>query len=114
MPILFYSLEFQPNARRLGLFVLHMRIISKRPLLSFSCLLLAFLAGLTAGRGAGATDDASRQQKRWLFVWRDMSKPEEVERMIARFPRAAADGYNGVVFSHNIAPAKAAELCETA
>jgi hypothetical protein len=49
-------------------------------------------------------------QKRWLFIWRNMNEPKEVERMIERFPRAAADGYNGVAFSHNIAPEKAVEL----
>ena len=30
--------------------------------------------------------------------------------MIARFPQAHADGYNGVVFPYNVAPEKAAEL----
>lgn len=30
----------------------------------------------------------SGMQKRWLFVWRDMSDPKEVDRMIARFARA--------------------------
>ena len=59
-------------------------------------------------------NDAARFQKRWLFVWRDLTKPEEVDRMIARFPRAAAAGYNGVVFSWNIAPSRAATLRETA
>src|SRR6516165_2581866 len=49
-------------------------------------------------------------QKRWLFVWRDMSDPKEVDRMIARFPRAQADGYNGVAFAANIPSGKAAEL----
>lgn len=49
-------------------------------------------------------------QKRWLFVWRDMSRPEAVDRTIALFPRAAADGYNGLVFSYNVAAEKAAEL----
>lgn len=49
-------------------------------------------------------------QKRWLFFWRDMTNPAEVDRMIARFPRARADGYNGVVFSWNVAPAKASAL----
>ena len=49
-------------------------------------------------------------QKRWFFVWRNMSDPKEVDRMIARFPRAQADGYNGVVFSANIPAAKAPEL----
>src|SRR4051812_27398457 len=49
-------------------------------------------------------------QKRWLFIWRDMSDPKEVDRMIARFPRAKADGYNGVAFSYNIPASKGAEL----
>jgi hypothetical protein len=53
-------------------------------------------------------------QKRWLFVWRDMSNPKEVEQMIARFPLAKKCGYNGVVFSCKIAPAKAAALKEAA
>src|ERR1041384_6787210 len=52
--------------------------------------------------------------KRWLFVWRNMSDPKEVDRMIARFPGAAAAGYNGVAFSHDIAPEKAATLTNAA
>jgi len=36
---------------------------------------------------------------RWLFVMRSMRTPEEVERTIALFPRAAAAGYNAVVLS---------------
>ncbi len=56
----------------------------------------------------------SGMQKRWLFIWRDMSDPKEVERVIARMPRAQADGYNGVAFSYNVAPAKAAELRQAA
>jgi hypothetical protein len=47
-------------------------------------------------------------------MWRDMSDPKEVERMIARFPQARASGYNGVAFSHNVAPAKAAALQQAA
>jgi hypothetical protein len=39
-----------------------------------------------------------------------MSDPEEVERMTTRLPSARASGYNGVAFSYNVAPAKAAEL----
>ena len=54
------------------------------------------------------------QAKHWLFVWRDMSDPKEVDRMIARFPRAQADGYNGVVFSASIPEAKAPELRQAA
>src|SRR5207248_2639311 len=53
-------------------------------------------------------------QKRWLFVWRNMSDPKEVDRMIARFPAAQAAGYNGVAFEHNIPAAKAAELKQAA
>jgi hypothetical protein len=34
----------------------------------------------------------SALQKRWLFVWRDVSDPKEVDRMIARFPHPQADG----------------------
>ena len=55
-----------------------------------------------------------RMQKRWLFIWRDMSDPKEVDRMIARFPRAQADGYNGVAFAANVPEAKAAELRQAA
>ena len=76
-------------------------------------LCLGWLAPVPA---AFAAENASpsRLQKRWFFVWREMSKPEEVERMIARFPGAAAAGYNGVVFSHNIAPGRAARLRQAA
>ena len=62
--------------------------------------------GPTGAQGVAAS--AARLQKRWLFIWRDMSDPKEVDRMIARFPRAQADGYNGVAFSYNVPPAKAA------
>jgi hypothetical protein len=57
---------------------------------------------------------APRLEKRWLFVWRDLSDPKEVDRMIARFPKAAADGYNGVAFTYNIAPEKAPQLRQAA
>src|SRR5436309_6319288 len=57
---------------------------------------------------------ASRMQKRWLFVWQDMSDPKQVDRMIARFPRAQADGYNGVAFSYKIPREKAAALRQAA
>jgi hypothetical protein len=63
---------------------------------------------------ASAARAPSRLQKRWLFVWRDMNDPKEVDRMIARFPRARADGYNGVAFSYNIPAGKAAELKQAA
>lgn len=57
---------------------------------------------------------ATAPPKRWLFVWRDMSDAQEVDRMIARFPGARAAGYNGVAFSYNIPAAKAAALTEAA
>lgn len=53
-------------------------------------------------------------QKRWLFIWQDMTDPAQVDRMIARFPRAKADGYNGVVFSANVAKEKAGALKQAA
>jgi hypothetical protein len=63
---------------------------------------------------AASVSNTSPLQKRWLFVWRDMNDPKEVDRMISRFPRAAAAGYNGVVFSYNIPAAKAAGLTTAA
>ncbi|MCC6444089.1 MAG: carbohydrate binding domain-containing protein [Armatimonadetes bacterium] len=82
-------------------------------------LAVALLLGATwaapkkAARSKAPGAEAS-MQKRWLFVWRDMSNPQEVGRMIARFPRARAAGYNGVAFSYNIPEAKAAELRQAA
>src|SRR5262245_51308008 len=52
----------------------------------------------------------STLQKRWLFVWRNLNDPGEVDRMLERFPRAAAAGYNGVVLQAGIPAAKAAEI----
>src|SRR3954452_12813534 len=63
---------------------------------------------------AGHVAISSPMQKRWLFVWRNVDDPKEVERMIARFPAAAPAGYNGVAFSHDVAPTKATELTEAA
>jgi len=63
---------------------------------------------------ATAAEAPAGLQKRWLFVWRDMSNPREVDRMIARFPRAKAAGYNGVAFSYNVPREKAAELRDAA
>jgi hypothetical protein len=60
------------------------------------------------------TQAQPRLQKRLLFVWRDMSDPKEVDRMIARFPRAQAAGYNGVAFSYNIPRGKAGALRQAA
>lgn len=67
-----------------------------------------------AAAAAAPRDNSTRLRKRWLFVWRDMSDPKEVDRMIARFPRARAAGYNGVAFSHNIPAEKAAVLKQEA
>ncbi len=53
---------------------------------------------------------ASRTQNRWLFIFRDLTNPAEVDRMIARFPAAHAAGYNGVVCSYNVAKEKAPEV----
>ncbi len=63
---------------------------------------------------AAALPPSPVMQKRWLFIWRNMSDPKDVDRTIAQFPRAQADGYNAVVFSSNVAPAKAAELKQAA
>ncbi|HEV2393219.1 MAG TPA: carbohydrate binding domain-containing protein [Verrucomicrobiae bacterium] len=65
------------------------------------------------GDSANAAPE-QRLQKRWLFVWRNMDDPKEVERVIARFPQAKAGGYNGVAFSWNVAPGKAAEFKQAA
>ena len=81
---------------------------------------LVFLAASTLCLGASQAGPkppapaSAGMQKRWLFVWRDMSDPKEVDRMIARFPRAKQDGYNGVAFSYNVPEAKAAELRQAA
>ena len=61
-------------------------------------------------KAASAAAPSPVMQKRWLFFWRDMSDPKQVDRTIAEFPRAQADGYNAVVFSSNVAPTKAAEF----
>ena len=74
-------------------------------------------AAWAAPEAAGGTADAGPQpslQRRWLFVWRDMSDPDEVDRMVARFPRAQAAGYSGVVFSPNVPQEKAAALRQAA
>jgi hypothetical protein len=82
------------------------------------CITLGFLLLAAFGfgwAGEGADENAAiipppKLEKRWLFIWRNMSDPKEVDRMLARFPQATAAGYNGVVFSHNIPATKAAEL----
>ncbi|MFA6110282.1 MAG: carbohydrate binding domain-containing protein [Candidatus Latescibacterota bacterium] len=75
---------------------------------------LLLLAGplLAEPSPAGPTDAYSRArlEKRWLFFWRNLGDPQEVDRMIARFPQAKAAGYNGVVFPHQVAETRAAAL----
>ena len=73
-------------------------------------------AATTGAQPAPTADPAPLRplEKRWLFVWRDLSDPAEVDRMIARFPAAAAAGYNGVAFSYNIPADKAAALRQAA
>ena len=84
------------------------------------CASLVFLS--TTGTCAESNQAASQVvphlpnnlQQRWFFVWRDLNDPKEVDRMMARFPRAKAAGFNGVAFSHNIPRAKAVELKQAA
>lgn len=83
-------------------------------LLSAGALLLGALWQAPRPAPATAAEAPAGLQKRWLFVWRDMSNPREVDRMIARFPRAKAAGYNGVAFSYNVPREKAAELRDAA
>lgn len=80
---------------------------------NLSALLAATLL-LGPSAKAATPANASPLQKRWLFVWRNMDDPKEIDRMISYFPRAAAAGYNGVVFSCNIPAARAAELTSAA
>src|SRR5438094_782452 len=93
---------------------------SRRSLMGLFALLVgALLFGVVSAASRPAPRSAVAQlpsgmQKRWLFVWRNMNDPKEVDRMIARLPRAQADGYNGVAFSYNIPPGKAAELKQAA
>src|ERR1051325_3192245 len=60
------------------------------------------------------TDSYGRMQKRWLFVWRDMSDPKEVERVIARLPAAHQAGYNGLALSYHVVESRAGGLRQAA
>jgi hypothetical protein len=66
---------------------------------------------LPSGCASAAAPKAGRElTKRWLFVWREMTDPAEVDRTIALFPRAEKAGYNAVVLTYEIAPGKVEEL----
>jgi hypothetical protein len=96
--------------------MIHRRSV-RTGLLAVSGGALLFALSCTVPRpivGQTGAQPQSGLQKRWLFVWRDMSDPKEVDRLVARFPRAKADGYNGVVLSYNIPQEKAAELKQAA
>jgi len=56
--------------------------------------------------GACAAEAQQNLKYRWVFVWRQLSRPEEVDKLIADLPRAAAAGYNGLVLRWNVAPEK--------
>src|SRR5215471_1120229 len=77
-------------------------------------LVLVITTVISTSRISKADTSSATLQKRWLFVWRNMSDPKEVDRMIERFPVAADAGYNSVVFSPNIPPGKAPELINAA
>ncbi len=89
------------------------------PLANLSLLHTAYTAPApTVEQAAKPAMPASRaadtKPKRWLFFWRSMNDPKDVDRTIALFSRAQADGYNGVVFGANIAPEKATEFKQAA
>jgi hypothetical protein len=57
---------------------------------------------------------SSKLEKRWLFIWSDLTDPKEVDGVIGRFPAAKESGYNGVVFSPNVVASKTAVFKEAA
>src|SRR5438477_4211 len=89
----------------------------RRGLLAVLAVALLFGAAWAAPKPptrSAAAAPAGGMQMRWLFIWRNMSDPKEVDRMLARFSRAEADGYNGVAFAYNIPKEKAAALKQAA
>ena len=79
----------------------------------FSRLLISLLAVaiLVAPKSASQPPARTdRTQKRWLFFTTDLTNPAEVDKMIARFPAAHADGYNGIVCGFDVAKEKAPAL----
>jgi len=76
----------------------------------------ALLAGACepARTAAGVAAARSRLEHRWLFVWSDLSAPSEVDRVIARLPRAHADGFNGLVVPSHVDAGRAPALRDAA
>jgi hypothetical protein len=68
------------------------------------------VCALALSSGGSVKQPSSRTQKRWLFFTSNLTDPKEVDKMIARFPAAQADGYNGIVCSADVAPEKAPDL----
>ena len=83
-------------------------------LLVGACVLGTTWAAAQSAAAPAAAKPGPQMQHRWLFVWREMSDPKEVDRVIARLPQAQADGYNGVVFSYDVAREKAPALVQAA
>jgi len=52
----------------------------------------------------------SKMKHRWLFVWRQLHDPEQVDLLLADMPRAAQAGYNGLVLSWNVAAERREEV----
>jgi hypothetical protein len=71
-------------------------------------------AAPTSGKNNAVVPATPEMQKRWLFVWRDMSDPQQVDRTIALFPRAQVAGYNAVVFGAGVALEKAVAFRQAA
>ena len=84
------------------------------PLAGLGALVLLIAPTLPAQTPQSNVHAQARIEKRWLFYAQNMNDPKEVRAMIARFPEAKANGYNGVVFSYDVGAAEAAGLREAA
>ena len=60
--------------------------------------------------GAIAKPKAPGLKYRWLFVWRSLEDPEQVEAFLADMPRAAKAGYNGLVLKWNVPKERRSEV----
>jgi len=81
------------------------------------------LAGVSVGAligesiwplAADAAETTTGMQKRWLFIFKDLTDPKQVNNTIALLPRAKTDGYNAIVINSNVMQAKAADLRKAA